>query len=191
MMKRLIAAAAVAAATLFAGAAPAMAQDKDYRVNQLIVYGDDKCPPSTGDEITVCARKAESERYRIPQDLRSSESPDNKAWTERVLAYETIGSNGINSCSPVGAGGELGCTQKLIDAAYAEKKESGSARFGELIAKAREERLSTIDEQAADEQARVEQAEKEYDERQAAEAAATPDTPPADTGAATDAPPAQ
>lgn len=178
-MKRLIAAAAFAAASLFAGAAPAMAQeqdqDNDYRVNQLIIYGDDECPPSTGDEITVCARKAESERYRIPEDLRVSGDPSNKAWTERVLSYETVGSTGINSCSPAGAGGELGCTQKLIDAAYGEKKESGSDRFSELIAKEREQRLSTIDEDAAAEQGRVEQVEQEYADRKAAEEAATSD----------------
>ena len=120
MMKRLIAAFAVIVAGLSAGAMPAAAQDKDYRVNQLIIYGDDECPESTGDEIIVCARKAEGERYRIPEDLRSSDSPDNTAWTERVLAYETVGVNGTNACSPVGAGGELGCTQKLLAAARGE-----------------------------------------------------------------------
>ncbi|QZP08612.1 hypothetical protein [Caenibius sp. WL] len=172
MMKRLIA-ASFAATTLLAWTAPAAAQDKDYRVNQLIIYGDDQCPQSTANEITVCARKAESERFRIPEDLRTSSDPANKAWTERVLAYETVGATGINSCSPVGMGGELGCTQRLLAAARGEKKESGADRFGELIAKAREERLSTVDADAAEEQARVEQAEKEYAERKAAQEAAT------------------
>ena len=176
MMKRLIA-SGFAVSTLIAGVAPAAAQDKDYRVNQLIIYGDDECPTSVGGEITVCARKAESERYRIPEDLRMSGDPANKAWTERVLAYETVGATGTNSCSPVGAGGEYGCTQKLLAAARGEQKESGADRFGELISKARAERLSTIDADAADEQGRVEQLEKEHEERKAAEAAAGPEAP--------------
>ncbi len=172
MMKRLIA-ASFAAATLFAWTSPAAAQDKDYRVNQLIIYGDDQCPQSTANEITVCARKAENERFRIPEDLRTSDNPANKAWTERVLAYETVGATGINSCSPVGMGGELGCTQKLLTAARGEKKESGDGRFNTLISKARQERLSTVDQDATEEQKRVEQAEKEYSDRKAAQDSAT------------------
>lgn len=172
MMKRLIA-ASFAAATLFAWTSPAAAQDKDYRVNQLIIYGDDQCPQSTANEITVCARKAENERFRIPEDLRTSDNPANKAWTERVLAYETVGATGINSCSPVGMGGELGCTQKLLAAARGEKKESGDGRFNALISKARQERLSTVDQDATEEQKRVEQAEKEYSDRKAAQDSAT------------------
>lgn len=177
MMKRLIVAgvglSTVMASAMFVAAVPAAAQDKDTRVNQLIIYGDDACPQSSEGEITVCARKAESERFRIPEDLRTSSNPANKAWTERVLAYETVGATGINSCSPVGMGGELGCTQKLLAAARGEKKESGDGRFSSLISKARAERLSTVDKDTAEEQARVEQAEKDYAERKAAEAAAT------------------
>jgi len=187
-MKRLTIAAF---ALLFAGAVPAFAQDEGTadggtfvdpggeRVNQLIIYGDDPCPPSTGDEITVCARKAESERYRIPEILRQSDSPKNEAWAERVQAYETVGSFGNLSCSPSGYGGWAGCTQKLIDAAYKEKKGSSDVRFGELIQQEREKRLSTIDEEAAAEQERVEQLEKEYEARLAKEReAALPDETP-------------
>lgn len=146
-------------------ALPALAQDEDERVNMVIVYGDDACPPSTADEITVCARKDESERYRIPAPLRFSDDPQNVAWTERVERYETVGEFGAMSCSPTGAGGFTGCTQKLIEAAYGEKREGSDVRFGQLIAEARAARLSTIDEAAAAEQERVEAIEKEYMER--------------------------
>ncbi|MDE8651820.1 hypothetical protein [Novosphingobium album (ex Liu et al. 2023)] len=181
MSRTLSAAIAAAAFGLAAGlATPAAAQGEGEKVNQVIVYGDDPCPQSAAGEITVCARKAESERYRIPEALRGSESPDNTAWTNRVTAYETVGAFGTLSCSPVGAGGSLGCTQRLIDAAYAEKSGDSSIRFSELIAKEREKRLSTIDEQAAEQQARVEAAEKAYMERQqkkeAEEDAASPAT---------------
>lgn len=144
----------------------ALAQDAGERINQVIVYGDDPCPVSDGAEITVCARKEEAERYRIPEILRDTESPENDAWNNRVLAYETIGKHGVLSCSPVGPGGSTGCVSQLIDTAYAEKGIDPSVRFGELIAAEREKRLSTIDEQASETQERVEEAERDYVRRQ-------------------------
>lgn len=170
------------AATLLASglafASPVCAQDSGEqgqggeRVNQLIVYGDDPCPKSKGDEITVCARKDESERYRIPEVLRDTQSPANEAWNNKVIAYETVGQTGTLSCSPVGAGGATGCLSKLIDAAYEEKKSDPSVRFSDLIAAERERRLSTIDETAQATQERVEEAEQEYLKREKREEAA-------------------
>lgn len=170
----LLALAAVPLVAL-AAAAPAAAQENgpvdnpNERVNQLIIYGDDKCPESTGNEITVCARKPEGERFRIPKDLRTEPDARSEAWTNKVESYETVGNFGTNSCSPSGYGGWTGCTQALIDAAYQEKKTGQAVQFSELIAKERAKRAAKIDQQAADEQARVEQAEKEYDARQKAQ----------------------
>lgn len=171
-------AAIFAATAAIVLAFPAYAQaeaDAEVPINQLIVYGDDPCPPSTGDEIVVCARKGEAERYRIPEALRQSESPANEAWTERVAAYEMVGATGTLSCSPVGPGGASGCTTQLIERAYAENAGGSDVRFGQLIAEARAERLSTIDEDAAAEQARVEQIEREYEARLRAESEAETD----------------
>lgn len=170
-----LAAAALLSALTFAPL-PAAAQDAGDRVNMIIVYGNDECPPSKDDEITVCARKDEGERYRIPEELRGSQSPQNDAWNNKVLAYETVGRTGTMSCSPVGAGGNLGCTQQMINRAYAEKAQDPSVRFTELIAAERARRLSTLDADAAATQARVEEAERQYDERQRA-AQGTPATP--------------
>jgi len=136
------------------------------RVNTLIVYGDDPCPASKGDEITVCARKAESERYRIPPVLREENSTRSEAWNQRVLAYETVGATGTKSCSPVGPGGSLGCTQKMIDAAYAEKKMDSEPGFAQLLSEERAKRAATVDAEAAAAQGRVEQVEKEYEARE-------------------------
>ncbi|MEJ5977056.1 hypothetical protein WG901_10455 [Novosphingobium sp. PS1R-30] len=163
-------AAATLTSILLLPAAPAMAQSPDEKVNLVIVYGQDACPQGKDDEITVCARKEESERYRIPEALRGSDSPRNDAWNNKVLAYETVGRTGTQSCSPVGAGGALGCTQQLINRAYAEKGQDPSIRFGELIQAEREKRLSTLDAEAADTQVRVEEAERQYDERKRREA---------------------
>jgi hypothetical protein len=168
IMQRLLTAAALAAVSLCA--VPASAQDAPGdKVNQVIVYGKDACPKSTGEAITVCARLDESERYRIPEALRESSSPQNESWTNKVLSYEAVGDFGPLSCSSVGAGSELGCTAKMIEAAYAEKRAGSGINFGQLIAQARAERLSTVDAEAAETQARVEQAEKEYADRLARE----------------------
>ncbi|MBB3359085.1 MULTISPECIES: hypothetical protein [unclassified Novosphingobium] len=147
----------------------------DEKVNQLIIYGDDPCPVSTAEQITVCARKDEAERFRIPAPLRDNPNdPKNQTWTDRVKAYETVGAAGINSCSPVGSGGATGCTARLIHDAYAEKKQSSDVQFGKLIEEERQRRLSTIDKDAAEEQARVETLEKEYEARLARERDGTP-----------------
>ncbi len=164
--------ASIAPVLLFA-APPAMSEEGAEagggRVNALIVYGDDPCPQSNADEITVCARKSESERYRIPEALRESDSPENRAWTDRVLAYETVGASGTLSCSAVGAGGMTGCLNKLIGTAYAEKRNDPNIRFSELIAAERERRMATIDADAAATQARVEELEREFEARQRAQ----------------------
>lgn len=168
---RLTLALAIAAASV-ATAAPVAAQEDPAgeKVNALIVYGNDKCPEPKGDEITICARKPEAERYRIPQGLRETPSTKSESWNTRVLAYERMGKTGTLSCTPTGPGGWTGCSQKLIDQAYAEKKGGVDVQFGKMIDEERAKRMSTVDADAAATQARVEQAEKDYEAREKAEA---------------------
>jgi hypothetical protein len=172
---------------------PALAEGPSSdKVNQLIVFGNDPCPPSTDDQITVCARKDEGERFRIPEPLRENPNKaSNQAWTERVKAYETVGAFGTNSCSPVGGGGDTGCLARLISSAHAERKQSSDVHFAKLIQAEREKRLETVDSDAAAEQARVESLEKEYDARLARERTAgdTP-VPPTQTPGSLATPPA-
>ena len=175
-MSRILFAIIAAGLSVSAVAGPAAAQESEESINQLIIYGDDPCPVSTSDQITVCARKDEGERYRIPEILRQSESPENDAWNNRVLAYEAVLDSGTLSCSPAGGGGWTGCTRKMIDQAYAEKGSDASLRFGELIAEERAKRLALIDADAEAQQQEVEAAEREYFERKDGEDAA-PKTP--------------
>ncbi len=155
-------------------AAPAAAQDAapEPKMNMVIIYGDDKCQESGDDTITVCARKAESERYRIPQTLRESISPSNEAWNNKVIAYETVGRTGTNSCSPVGAGGWTGCTGQMLKQAAGDKATDPNVKFGQLIAEERAKRMSTIDTEAAETQSRVEEVEKQMEEKRKADEAA-------------------
>jgi hypothetical protein len=163
-------AAATAAAALLPAPASAQTEAGD-KVNTVIVYGEDQCPESVGTEIVVCARMEESERFRIPEALRQNTDPENEPWAGKVRAYETVGNFGTLSCSPVGGGGDLGCTAKMIEAAYQERATGSDVRAGELIAAQRAERLETIDSEAADTQARVEELERQYLERARAEEA--------------------
>jgi hypothetical protein len=117
------AAAAMAAAGLSVLPAPASAQTKD-RISEIIVYGTDPCPRSTDDDVVVCARKGEEERYRIPERYRSAGPRQTReAWAVRAKSFETVGATGINSCSAVGPGGFTGCLAQIIDKARAEVRE--------------------------------------------------------------------
>jgi hypothetical protein len=169
MKKFLISAAALSGAGLLAF--PAQAQDKPGdRVNQLVIYGDDPCPQSSDEEIVVCARKDEGERYRIPETLRSGSLGDakNQAWSERVRSYEYVGKSGTNSCSPTGAGGFTGCTQALLSQAYAEKGIDDTVNWGQLIEEERQNRLSRIDAESDAVEERVLEIEADRDAREAA-----------------------
>lgn len=169
----LLAAMGIAAAATTPLSAQQSVETGDETYNMVVVYGDDACPESTSDVIVVCARKAESERYRIPEELRYSTSPANQSWAERVEKMEMVGAFGTMSCSPAGAGGVIGCTQEMIRKAYADKENSDAVRFSQIIAEKRAERLSTIDADAERTQTEVEMIEREYMERLERERAAT------------------
>ena len=118
-------AAAIGLAGLIAPTAPALAQNS--KVSEIIVYGTDPCPRSTDDEIVVCARKPETERYRIPERLRQSGSLQSRqSWAARARTFETVGATGTNSCSPVGPGGFTGCVNQVIRQAFDERGEQVS-----------------------------------------------------------------
>lgn len=123
-LSHLIIAGAGLAVALPVALAPSPALAQNGRISEIIVYGTDPCPRSTDDEVVVCARKPEAERYRIPERLRSSGSRQSReSWANKAIAFETYGRTGINSCSPVGPAGFTGCTQQLINQAFKERGE--------------------------------------------------------------------
>lgn len=150
--------------------AAAAAGTGNEKVNLVIVYGDDPCPKTAGDELVVCGRKEEKERYRIPEPLRGDpNAPANQAWGQQYKALEYVGKSGIDSCSPSGIGGFTGCFNQLARQAKAEKQQANNASWGDLVAAERAKRLSTIDADSNAIEARV----------KAEEAAAATTTPPA------------
>lgn len=160
-MKLVLAAAAGATALLAAVPAWAQAPAAEPKISQVIVYGDDACPPSTDDTIVVCARKPDKERYRIPENLRGDpNAPENQAWATRATELQYVGRSGIGSCSPVGPGGASGCFNDIVRQARAERGMRDEVNWNALIESARRERLGKIDAQAeADEaEAKAEEA---------------------------------
>src|SRR3546814_17098740 len=89
----LILAGSAVALSAAAQEAPAEAD----KINQVIIYGDDKCEQSSPDEIVVCNRLPETERYRVPEMLRGDPpDPRNEAWANKVVALERDGRSGTD-----------------------------------------------------------------------------------------------
>jgi len=86
------------------------------RATNLIVYGNDPCPRSTSDEIVVCARRPEEERYRIPKELRNVEKDTlARPWADRLQGLEDASRYALPGyCSPVGANSQAGCWESMI-----------------------------------------------------------------------------
>lgn len=164
-MKHLLANAFLTATIAFALVSPAAAQSADEKINMVIAYNESECPVAQPGEVVVCEILVEEERYRIPRNLRYSDNPANQSLARQVDQIKYVGDFGAMSCDPAGAGGFTGCTQKFVEAAYKDKAEADVVRFGQLIEKARAERMSTIDTEAAAEQERVEMIEREYMKR--------------------------
>ncbi|MFC3784982.1 hypothetical protein GGR90_003731 [Sphingopyxis italica] len=109
--------------------APALAQQDDgslaqsstppERTSVLYTYGDEPCPEAQEGEIVVCAQRPESERYRVPQELREElkeeEAVGGGSWASKVEGYENVArASRPNSCSPVGSYGFSGCAAAAL-----------------------------------------------------------------------------
>ncbi len=120
MIPRIAVAAIAVTATLGFAAAPADAQRRQRVVEAV---GEDKCPDGSNDEIVVCARKPESDRYRIPTEFRAPTPGDAVSQVSRVEEMVAVGRTGTDSCSAVGPGGFTGCFQQQVQQGRAEQRE--------------------------------------------------------------------
>ncbi|MGN5373950.1 hypothetical protein [Sphingomonas hankookensis] len=128
----------VLAGMALAIAGPVMAQetpaDPPQRVRNATVYGNEACPKPTGDdEIVVCARLNENERYRIPKRFRDppSQASADSSWAQRAdVAMEAARATRPNSCSVIGTGGQTGCTQAMLRQWFAERRQQQQMNSG-------------------------------------------------------------
>lgn len=154
-----------------AAAMPAAAQQtvEAEKINQVIVYGNDQCEQSSSDEIVVCNRLPETERYRVPEMLRGNPlDVRNEAWANKVVAVERVGRFGTDSCSPTGLGGFTGCTQALVAGAKAERQAANKTDWQAMIADERAKRIAGIDSASDEVEAAVVAEERALAERQKA-----------------------
>lgn len=121
--------ASFALVTLLAVAVPALAQttaattpaDPPRKIRSVMLSPGEKCPPATSpDEVVVCGNL--EERYRIPKELRNEGpiAPPNQSWAAKQAVADEVGreAGGLpNTCSPVGTGGQTGCTQIMLQRA--------------------------------------------------------------------------
>lgn len=129
-MKALFKATAFLAASTLAWS-PTLAQPaeaSEEKISRLIVYGNDPCPKGSGDEIVVCARRPDTERYRIPENLREpAPGPESDSWAVRAESLEYVGRTGTQSCSTVGPGGFTGCWEQMMRVARQERRANANA----------------------------------------------------------------
>lgn len=116
-----------AALVLLASAAPAQAAEKPPEITRTAtVFGTDPCPKAAGNEIIVCGRLPEGERYRIPKALRAKPREDSgggASWASRVEGLEAAQRFTMpGSCTAVGSGGQTGCTQAMIRQWFLERR---------------------------------------------------------------------
>jgi hypothetical protein len=120
-MKIIALAAAFALVAPVFAAAPAPrtpAKPAEVRLATLVVFGNDPCPQSTPDEVVVCARQPESERYRIPKQFRGKQynAARDGSWAGTAKVLEYVSSLGLpGSCSPIGSNGQTGCFRKFMN----------------------------------------------------------------------------
>jgi len=102
-------------------AAPATAQGADRIID---IYGTEKCPSSNGQDIVVCRKHPETERYRIPKDLREQAPASQAVGNNGLAAVNSTGGTGvqINSCNSIGAGVAVGCVKQEADAWKADQR---------------------------------------------------------------------
>lgn len=97
------------------------------RQKLVTVYGTDQCPKQVDpDEIIICVRKPDEDRYRIPPSVRVDTKADGafEGSNRKALLGDASGGagGGIGSCSAVGAGGGTGCNQAFQDQYRAARK---------------------------------------------------------------------
>ena len=101
---------------------PRFTGDVRVGLNEIIVFGNDPCPRSTDDEVVVCKRVGEEERYRIPEIFRGENDPQALSWAARATQFEYVSDTGIQSCSTVGPGGFTGCWAEMMRIAQEERR---------------------------------------------------------------------
>ena len=101
------------------------------RIRSVTLGAGQKCPASTTGEIVVCSTLEQP--YRIPKALRDTGpiAAQNQSWVNRAAAADEVGrvAGGLpDTCSPVGTGGQSGCSLARARAYSAERRAQASGQ---------------------------------------------------------------
>ena len=112
-MFRTVVLAALIALPTMAFAQDAQVASPPQRIRSVTLTGDQKCPPSTNGEVVVCSTL--DQPYRIPKALRDDKpiAAQNQSWVNRAAQIDDVSrtAGGLpDTCSPVGSGGQTGCS---------------------------------------------------------------------------------
>lgn len=97
------------------------------RIRSVTLTGNQPCPVAQGDEVVVCSRIAPGDQFRVPPALRHEGAElqaQNQSWVNRAATIDQVGrvAGGLpDTCSPVGSGGQTGCTQQILRDYAAER----------------------------------------------------------------------
>lgn len=95
------------------------------RIRNIALTGTAPCPKASDPgEVVVCSRI--DEPYRIPKPLRDQKPipASGQSWVNRSATIDDVGRKAAglpDSCSPVGSGGQTGCTAEMLREWTAEK----------------------------------------------------------------------
>lgn len=96
----------------------AMTVIENYRRRTVTVFGDDPCPTAESpDEIVVCARRPEEERFRLktltpPAGVTVEQGRIEQGGVARTLGTDDVRlAGGSGTCTTVGPNGLAGCNK--------------------------------------------------------------------------------
>ena len=91
----------------------------------LVLYGNEQCPTDKdGNEIVICTRRDAAEQLRVPKELRQFKvTPENQSWALRAQGTLDTGGAGTGSCTAIGPGGGIGCSNRQFSESKAFNKE--------------------------------------------------------------------
>jgi hypothetical protein len=91
----------------------------------VVLYGNERCPTDKdGNEIVICTRRDASEQFRVPKELRNFKiTPENQAWALRSQGTLATGGAGTGSCTAIGPGGGIGCSNRQFSESKTFNKE--------------------------------------------------------------------
>jgi hypothetical protein len=85
----------------------------------LTVFGKDKCPSNT-----ICVTAPESERYRIPKQLRDATvKPQNESWAARSQGTLSVANASPSACASATAASGGGCWASEMRRAREQRKQ--------------------------------------------------------------------